>query len=69
MNKTKYYLLALNRVLFLTPRERLSLINIFDDREYIFRSLSKRDLASVLGRRIISKHWDPEHILKLAENR
>ena len=72
MNKDKdmrkYYILALNRVSFLTPRERLSLINIFNDLSYVFHKLSKRDLESVLGRNIRSKLWNPEYILQLADN-
>ena len=63
----RYYLLALNRVSFLTPRERLSLINIFDDLKDVFNKLSVRDLASVLGRKILSKLWKPEQILQLAD--
>lgn len=66
IKKNKYYLLALNRVSFLTPYERLTLIDVFDDPEDIFK-LSKNDLSAVLGRRIVSRNWKPEKIFELAD--
>jgi DNA processing protein len=67
INEKKYYLLALNRVTFLTPRERLSLINIFSNLKDVFR-LKKSELSEALGRRIVSKNWHPDNILRLTDN-
>jgi DNA processing protein len=55
-------MLALSYATFLTPREKLVLIDMLGGARPIFR-LSLKDMASLLGRRFITREWDPERLL------
>ncbi len=59
------FLLALNRISFLKPKEKLMLAQIFE--LSAFFSLHLRELEEILGRRIKSRSWSPTEILKMAE--
>ena len=58
--------LALIHAGFLRPRERLSLLEIFEDPLRIF-SLSKARLEMALGRRLRTSQWKPPDLLLAAE--
>jgi DNA processing protein len=59
-------LLALSHVEFIRPREKLVLVNMFDGAEPLFR-LSLRDLGRLVGRRLLTRLWDPASFLRAAE--
>jgi DNA processing protein len=58
MKNEHFFLLALNRVAQLTPRERLALWQLFSAPSDIFK-LSKDELAGLLRRRIRGDWWQP----------
>ena len=61
-------LIALSHVLFLTPRERLILTQVMGDARAVL-SLSVTDLSQVLGRRVVTRSWDPPALLARAAER
>ncbi len=58
--------LALARVSFLRTVEKRLLVDVFPDALTVF-SLSKEDLASLVGRRIPRAEWEPSRYLREAE--
>ncbi|MBA7646053.1 hypothetical protein ES703_53814 [subsurface metagenome] len=62
----KLFLLALNRVSFLKPKEKLLLAEIYSSLGW-FLSLSRGDLEAILGRKIKSSRWQPAEYLELAQ--
>ncbi len=59
-------LIALSHVSFLTPREKLLLIDMMGGAREIF-SLGITDMARLLGRRLVTKAWDPHELLQRAD--
>ena len=62
----RLFLLALNRVDFLNPTEKLSLCRTLGRAEQIF-GFSQTELSHYLGRNIKSKRWIPEMYIRQAE--
>jgi DNA processing protein len=59
-------LLALSHVLFLTPREKLLLLNTRGGAREVL-SLSLQDLSRILERRMLTRTWEPDRLLAKAE--
>jgi DNA processing protein len=66
MNSRSILLLALSRVTFLRPRERLLLAEWLKSAQELC-GVSKSDLEFSLNRRIRSGHWNPGEYVKQAE--
>jgi len=60
------FLLGLSHVEFMTPREKLLLVEMLGSAERLFQ-LRLADISRLLGRRLLSKLWRPEEILRAAE--
>ena len=60
------FLLGLSHVEFLTPREKLLLLEMLGSARSLF-GLGLSDISRLLGRRLISKLWRPEELLRAAE--
>ena len=58
-------LIGLSHVEFLRPREKLSLVEMLGSAGRIFE-LPLRDIGVLLGRRPITKRWNPREVLGLA---
>jgi DNA processing protein len=59
-------LLGLSHVEFLSPREKLVLVAGLGSPSRLF-DLSLADIAGLLGRRFVTRAWQPEEILRMAE--
>ena len=66
-NQDSLFLLGLSHVEFLSPREKHVLVNMLGSAERLFQ-LSRAEIGSLLGRRVYSKLWQPEEILRAAES-
>jgi DNA processing protein len=66
MNARSLLMLALSRVSFLRPRERLLLAELLESPDELVR-VSKKDLEMTLNRRIRSESWDPAELVRQAE--
>ena len=62
----RLHLLGLSHVDFLGPREKRLLLETFGAAEPIFR-LSLADMGRLVGRRLVTRLWDPAAILRTAE--
>jgi DNA processing protein len=60
------YFFALNRIQFLKPQEKISLLEVFPYAGDIF-SLSLSDIEGLTGRRIGREKWKPHYFISLAE--
>ena len=58
-------LLGLSHVEFLRPREKLALVEMLGSAAGIF-NLSLHDIGALLGRRPVTKRWDPREALRQA---
>jgi DNA processing protein len=66
-SRDSLFLLGLSHVEFLIPREKHLLLNMLGSAERLFQ-LSREEIGSLLGRRVYSKLWQPEEILRAAES-
>ena len=60
------YLFGLSHVEFLRPREKRLLLEMFDSAQPLFH-LSLADLGRLVGRKLVTRQWDPEALLRSGE--